>query len=268
MSVPSVPSPKLSASVILFRDGDQAPFEIFLLRRSLESSFMPGRMVFPGGGWQADDGDPGGDGLPVCALRELWEEAGVILADDPDRAAELDPEARERMRERVDAGELGLNPALAELGLVADLKALRPYARWITPLARPKRFDTIFYLARMPHGQRARSDEGETVEGIWLSPDRALELNTQGDYSLAPPQVRLIGQLAQASSADELWAEEPNLTPVLPILHADDSGRTIILPWDPDYQTGRPVREAKSCPAGQAERLIHRRGRWLPHRVE
>lgn len=280
--------PQASASVILIdpaRGGDE-PFGIFLIQRRQKASFMPNRFVFPGGRAEASDGpDLFGDvALRNCALRELWEEAGVALCREPvPPAAALEGARRELM-----AGRLGLIQAMADLGLTPDPEALLPYARWITPTARPQRFDTMFYVARMPAGQeavcdalceanrQARDDRAETSQGLWLGPRRALAENREGQVELAPPQVVILGHLATLAGWEDLAAHcaRADLAPVLPVLWARGKGpealRLILLPGDPDYPAGAPAdpdQPGQPCPADQASRLLHHRGVWGAYRA-
>lgn len=258
---------RLSASVILFRvpEGESRTFEIFLLKRHSKSRFMPGRFVFPGGGLETSDG-LGEPGLRHCAIRELWEEAGVALVrgDIPDgpKGREILETGRE-MLERT-----GLNEVLGELGLEPALDLMVPYARWVTPVARPKRFDTIFYLAVLPKGQKASPDLKETSEGVWLTPAQALEENKSGQMGLAPPQVRILGELSAYSSLEELFDQagtRGDLEPVMPVLWSDQGQRVIFLPWDKDHRIGKPQSSSKPCPAESCTRLVHDEGRWHPY---
>jgi 8-oxo-dGTP pyrophosphatase MutT (NUDIX family) len=232
---------------------------------------MPNRFVFPGGKVEPEDGaEPLADQtLRNCALRELWEEAGVILASDAAAAAAADETAKTKALASLEAGRTSLGQAMAGLGLEPDVAGLKPYNRWITPKARPKRFDTTFYLALMPQGQKAACDHKETSEGLWLGPARALAENQAGNVELAPPQVRLLGELATHASLDGLLesVRRPSLSPVEPFLWINGKERVIMLPWDPDYETREPVTKARPCPAHQCSRLVHDRGRWLPYGV-
>jgi len=263
--------PLASASVILLdpHRGQDEPFGLFLLKRRAASKFMPDRFVFPGGRVEAGDGAaPLADAtLRVCALRELWEEAGVILAREPEAAASLSPQARAEALARVERGSAALGEALAGLGLRPDLAALKPYARWITPSARAQRFDTMFYLAPMPPGQEAASDRKETSQGLWLGPGRALRENLAGRVELAPPQVRILGELAAHQSLDELWeaAGQADLSPVRPFLWIKGESRVLLLPWDPDYQAREPIQPARPCQAHVCSRLVNEQGRWWPY---
>lgn len=266
--------PQASATIILLAPqcGESEPFALFLLKRRTGSSFMPDRFVFPGGKVEPGDGvEPFGDQtLRNCALRELWEEAGVILATDSQAAAALAAPERASALLELESGRKSLAQALAELGLNPDLEMLVPYARWITPTARAKRFDTMFYLALMPKGQKAISDQKETLQGIWLGPARALAENQAGRVELAPPQVRILGELAVHASLEELIsaAAQADLAPVQPFLWIDGKKRVILLPWDPDYQAQEPQTAAKPCPAHLCSRLVHDKGRWLPFGVD
>jgi 8-oxo-dGTP pyrophosphatase MutT (NUDIX family) len=262
-----------SASVILWRPDplENALFEIFLLKRRSKSRFMPNRFVFPGGRVENHDGDDpfSEKALLNCAIRELWEEAGVVLAKGPAGGADLSKAVFDQVREALQKGGLSLAGAMKRLGLQPNMDILVPYARWITPVARKQRYDTWFYSARMPEGQTAQSDHLETTEGIWISPLKALSQNESGHVSLAPPQVRILGELSVIQELKELDtpAIASKLEPVLPFLWTDGSIRVILLPWDPDYQKARPGdldRLGQSCPAEQATRLVHTSGRWQP----
>lgn len=266
----AVMEPLASASIVLLdpKRGQNEPFGLFLLKRRTGSSFMPDRFVFPGGKVEPTDGAyPFADHtLRTCALRELWEESGVILAGAPEEAAALDPAKRDSALAELEAGQKDLAQAMTDLGLTPALKMLFPYARWITPPARAKRFDTMFYLALMPEGQKAVSDNKETTQGIWLGPERALEENQAGRVELAPPQVRILGELAVHDSLEHLLesSRQADLSPVQPFLWIEGKKRVILLPWDPDYSAREPVSSARPCPAHQCTRLVHDKGRWLP----
>jgi len=228
---------------------------------------MPGRYVFPGGVVEESDGRDRAEGLRICALRELFEEAGVILAREPSKAADLEGKAVGEVRHKLHQGEFGLTDAFRGLGLSPDPRALIPFARWITPRARAKRFDGTFFLALHPQGQEAGADGLETFRGLWLGPARALEENRAGRVLLAPPQVRIVGELAGFGTLEELLERtgETEPEPVRPLLYAQGGERTILLPWDPDYRAGRPLHRAEPCGAGECSRLVHLEGRWLPY---
>jgi 8-oxo-dGTP pyrophosphatase MutT (NUDIX family) len=228
--------PRDAATVILLRAMPDAPtpYEVFLLRRRKGASFMSGAFVFPGGG--ADDGetDP-----RVTAARELFEEAGVLLARRADGgAAALSSDQVLAMRQRVLADEPAA-AVLAERGLVFDEGALQYYSHWITPSAEPKRFSAKFYVAMLPPGQEPRFDARETVDQVWVAPGDAIA--RCGELSLPPPQLRTFIELTEASTVDDVMAmcraRAGTPHPVMPRLAPIAGGAALLLPWDPEYLT-------------------------------
>ncbi|HJV68349.1 MBL fold metallo-hydrolase [Ideonella sp.] len=178
-----------AASVIVLRDGASGAPEVLLLRRAeREGDMRSGVWVFPGGVLDEEDAALGerchGDsevaandrlGLPhgalaytVAALRECFEEVGLLYAADGDVEAAL--HERELVRTGADFAAL-----CARHGLRLDAGALAYHSHWLTPPGLPKRFDTRFFVARAPHGQQAVVDAGEALELAWLTPAQALE---------------------------------------------------------------------------------------------
>jgi len=169
-------TPRDAATVILIRPAG-AGVEIFLLRRRKAASFMGGAFVFPGGA-----ADPGEDDPRITAARELFEEAGVLLA-----TGALDPAELAALRARVhDGGDL--RAMLAERGLALDVDALTYFSHWITPSVEAKRFSARFYVAALPTGQEPRFDDRETVDQAWVTPADAL--TRAAELALPPPQLR------------------------------------------------------------------------------
>lgn len=219
--------PRDAATVILLRPAGLG-FEVFLLRRRKTASFMGGAFVFPGGVADADDDD-----LHVTAARELFEEAGVLLASTP-VAAEQAAALRHRLLEGAKLG-----PLLAEAGLRLDPAALAYFAHWITPSAELKRFSARFFVARLPDGQAPSFDDQETVDEIWLAPADALA--RARELSLPPPQVHSLAALAALASIDEVFARAAagaaTPHPIMPRLTPTPGGFALLLPWDPEYTT-------------------------------
>ncbi len=217
-----------AATVILLRDTD-AGVETLLLRRSRGASFMASAFVFPGGG--VDDGERN----EVAALRELFEEAGVLIAVD---AAGVPATAAQAvaLRTRVVAGEPATT-VLADAGLTWATDALHPWSHWITPSVEPKRFSATFWVARLPAGQQPAFDTTETVEQRWTSCADALA--NVGELRLPPPQIRtLYEMLSFVSVADVVTAAlHRALAPasILPRSAAHPRGLCLLLPWDPQY---------------------------------
>lgn len=164
---PAVPRP--SATVLLIRDSE--PWELLLVHRPGGADFAPGAYVFPGGTVHDDDRSFS-DEIRAAAVRELFEEAGILLARKGSRfAKESDCE---NLRGLTQAG-MQFDLALGELGLAPAFDRLVPFARWVTPAQLRRRFDARFYLARLPAGQSVRPQEGEVTDWMWEAPQRALE---------------------------------------------------------------------------------------------
>lgn len=223
-----------AASVILTRtrEGSGGQVEVFLLRRHRKASFMSSAFVFPGG-----TADPGETDPRVTAARELFEEAGVLIAEPVPEATTL-----ARWRDAVNAGERALGDILAEANTKLAVERMAYYAHWITPSVERKRFSARFFLAELPAGQTPSFDNKETVDEIWVTPDEALE--RAGELRLPPPQVRTFIEMREAAAAgmSALFADATrraeNPHPILPRLRPlDGGGFALLLPWDPEYAT-------------------------------
>jgi 8-oxo-dGTP pyrophosphatase MutT (NUDIX family) len=218
-------TPRDAATVILVRPG-AAGVEVFLLRRRKSSSFMGGAFVFPGGA-----ADPGETDPRITAARELFEEAGVLIAQDA-------PADLAAMRARVLDGAAATE-VLAERGLAFDPDALTYFAHWITPSVEQKRFSARFYVAALPAGQEPRFDDRETVDQAWVTPAEALARS--GELALPPPQIRTFHELAAATSVDDVIAlaraRRDSAHPIMPRLAQSAAGFTLLLPWDPEYES-------------------------------
>ncbi len=233
-----------------------------MVRRTRAASFFGGAYVFPGGRVDAADQDAGliarCDGvetvaarLPdlsaaeaaayaVAALRELFEEAGVLVARDAQgRPVRTDTD---RARERFDAHRLALCGGQQNLGAMLEAEGLRlaldhlqPFAHWITPVNEPKRFDTRFFVARMPDGQQPMHDAGETTDTQWVAPGEALERFARDEIVLAPPTWSTLHDLARLKGADAMlaWAATQPMPAIEPRPHEQDGRKVLLLPGDP-----------------------------------
>lgn len=235
-----IPVARPSSTVVLTRGGDDGP-EICLVRRHQAATFG-GAWVFPGGVVDATDNtidrqfvdiDPqdadrrlnvDGDGLGyyVAAVRELFEESGVLLATDV--VCDDDIEAA---RQALNSGELHWNSFVASKRLTLACSRLRYFSHWITPDVIPKRFSTRFFLARMPADQRACHDDGELTDAIWRTPARALAEARNGALSLHFPTQKTIEELARYPTVDELetWAracEKTGVAAIHPVMPGGD----------------------------------------------
>ncbi len=217
-----------AATVILLRD-TAAGVETLLLRRRRGASFMASAFVFPGGGVDA------GERNEVAALRELFEEAGVLIAVDATGLPATVAQAAE-LRARVVAGEAATE-VLAAAGLTWATDALHPWSHWITPSAEPKRFSATFWVAQLPTGQQATFDNTETVEQRWTTCADALAQVTE--LRLPPPQIRTMYELLSFGSVTDVFtaAQQRALAPasILPRMAAHPRGLCLLLPWDPQY---------------------------------
>ncbi len=209
---PRPPVPTLNAAtVLLLRDGAQG-LEVLMTRRSQHASFAPGAYVFPGGGIDALDAQShhaaahratqGDEQLTqaIAAIRESFEELGVLLARHPDgRWADADDIARLDRHAPFAAQCQALGLQLAADGVFT-------LARWITDRDLPKRFDVPFLVARMPEGQTPVADEAEQFEPQWVRPQDALERHAGGGFFMIFPTIRTLQRLAQFARADDVLA--------------------------------------------------------------
>lgn len=254
--------PVPSATVIVVRDGPPG-LEVLLVRRHGNSNVLGGVHVFPGGKLDAADrqvdlaaldrsphdcaqslNEPGLDaqtalGLHVAALRETFEESGLLLGQvhQPDLAA--------RVR-AVTAAGTGFAVALQQLGCTVATASVWPWSRWITPRVPSvtnKRFDTRFFVAVAPLGQVAEHCAFEATEAVWLAPRLALERYWAGEIDLAPPQIMSLCQLSHLHTAAQVMAAAQGRPPALiePEPFDQDGVRVICYPGDPAHSIAQRV---------------------------
>ena len=214
------PAATPASTVILVREAHD-DFEVYLLKRSASSGFMAGKYVFPGGVVDETDGDlqhwlrhvdmglpaieeclAGGldvqDALAhaVAAIRETFEEAGVLLASGEKRG--VNPKAcASRYRTPDDFREGWFRCLVGERNWQLELSRLHRWAHWITPRQMKRHYDTRFFVAAMPLEQTCTPDALETTKGIWMNPHRALEENLDGHIPLSPPTLVTLHQLSK-----------------------------------------------------------------------
>lgn len=196
-------APRPSATVILLRDSDEQ-LEVFLLRRHTAMDFAGGMHVFPGG-----TVDPSDESVEMTAIRETFEESGVLFAagDAPDEAL------LEQDRVALIAHATTLADVLARHRLIAQPELLRLWSRWITPEFEPRRYDTHFFVALAPTGQHARDVGGESDDAAWVTPHAALANAGRGEWFLMPPTETTLRELLPYRSAEELFASAENRRP-------------------------------------------------------
>ncbi len=198
-----------AATVVVLREGD--PFEFLLLRRNDQVAFMAGSYVFPGGRVDEADHPAAGSVLPAATFSDL---------SDEEEAAYREAAVREVMEE----ANVALMPA-----------ALAPLAHWVTPEIEIRRYDTRFFLARMPAGQNPRHDDGEMTALEWMSPRQAIAKFERRELLLPPPTWTTIRQLEKLASIDDVfaWARQRKVVRVMPGLIKTDTVTMLTLPGDP-----------------------------------
>lgn len=190
-------TPRPSATVLLLRHG--TPWELLLVHRPGGADFAPGAYVFPGGTVHADDRSFD-DEIRAAGVRELFEEAGILLARRGGRfAREADCE---RLR-RLTAGGTPFDRALLEFNLEPAFDRLVIFARWVTPALLRRRFDARFYLARLPAGQSVRPQAGEVTDWLWVAPRAALE---RADITLVYATRAVLESVAGVTRVATLFA--------------------------------------------------------------
>jgi 8-oxo-dGTP pyrophosphatase MutT (NUDIX family) len=243
----------------LLRDGPSG-LETFMVRRHARSPAFPSAYVFPGGTVRDDDmsvevpdftelGSRLSDrsDVPVdarlaaayyvCAIRELFEEAGVFLVRGLEgrllRVGESDTTLEERLestRLALQARNLSISDVLNDGGWQLAFDLLVPFSHWVTPRLMAARFDTRFFVAEMPRGQSALHDTIETSEGVWLSPARALD----DEYHTVYATAQHLRRLAPYQSVDELmrFARSKRIRCVSPEVVEHGSGLNVFIPPD------------------------------------
>jgi 8-oxo-dGTP pyrophosphatase MutT (NUDIX family) len=245
---PTVPRP--AATVLLLRDSPNG-IEVFMATRHQGSSFMPGVLVFPGGAVDPDDSAPGlidpNAPLPADAVtrvggvREIFEEAAFLLARPIAGGDLVGADRLERIlashRAALCAGERPFSTIMAEEGLRPAIDLMAPFANWITPVIRKKRFNARFYLARAPEGQIGAHDELELINSRWITPAEALAAQARGEIKVVFVTRSNLGLLAKSRTVDEALAAARSRTivPVEPQLFDHPDGLALRIPADAGY---------------------------------
>lgn len=214
----TISAPRPASTVVVVRDSAEARgLELLLVRRNDKVAFMAGAYVFPGG--RVDDDDH----VRARALSAAW--------DTEARFQDLTPEAE--LPFRIAA----VREMQEEAAVILTIRDLHPIAHWVTPEVETRRYDTRFFLARMPENQIAVHDEGEMTELAWLTPQNALEQCLSGRIMLPPPTWTTVKRLARFSSVDRAlgWARETTIVRVEPQLVREGDRTMLTLPGDPLY---------------------------------
>ncbi|MFZ2177717.1 MAG: NUDIX hydrolase [Rhodococcus sp. (in: high G+C Gram-positive bacteria)] len=249
--------PKHASTVMLIRDDAAgAGLEVFLIRRVKGMAFAGGMTVFPGGGVDPSDADTTVEwaGPPVewwaerfqtdaalakalvcAAVRETFEECGVLLAGPSAETVVADTARYGQAREQLEKRELSFSDFLAREDLVLRADLLRPWANWITPVGEERRYDTRFFVAAAPHGQIADGATSEAEAVTWRTPASALEHWRSGGSILLPPTWTQLTALTDFGSVAEVLAAEPEIPVILPTLIADEERFRVEFPGQDGY---------------------------------
>ncbi|MGH9169346.1 MAG: NUDIX hydrolase [Acidimicrobiales bacterium] len=267
--------PKDAATIMLVRDvpgsahgGATTEMQVLMLRRNARSTWVGGAYLFPGGAVDPEDrGDEmarhcrgrddaeasrllgiesGGRGYFVAAVRECFEEAGVLLAAPPSLGdgplSFEDPYTAARFvnhRRRLNTGETTLAAICQEEGIHIDLDRLAYFSHWITPEGAPRRYDTRFFVGIVPAGQEALPDDKEVVATTWIEPNEAVRRHLAGELDVMFPTMKNLEAIGRFSfSADLMAAAAAAEVPtILPRVNVEDEGARIVLPGDDQYES-------------------------------
>ena len=260
--------PRPAATVIMLRDGtddrngNAKGLEVFLIKRHLKSNVLGGAFVFPGGKVdkldaqldtathldqplpdlhsaldESDIDNLTAAGLYIAAVREVFEESGILFAEGATHAHAEQATALLREGQPFDA-------VLAQMKLRLQTRSLAPWSRWITPVSPTvmnKRFDTRFFVAAAPAGQVATHDNFEATESTWLTPRAALELQRDGLIEMAPPQIMTLAHISRFATVEAAMADARSRKPSIILPHSLqlDGERVICYPGDEHH----PVKE-------------------------
>jgi len=260
MSDAIVANPRPAATVVVLRDSPTGP-EVFMVRRHEGTAFMGGAHVFPGG--RVDAADRGADeawcdGIPqaaqqlgglaredalayhVAAARELFEEAGVLLARDArsafvSLAGAADHERFRHYRTDVHDGRTPLRSIIEREHLRLALDALVLFAHWVTPPIDTRQFDTRFFMTRVPPHQSPVHDDTETTHSVWMTPGVAIAQSLRHEIVLPPPTWATLRELEPFGSVETAlaWALQRRVVRRMPLLFEQDGRRMLVVPGDP-----------------------------------
>jgi 8-oxo-dGTP pyrophosphatase MutT (NUDIX family) len=252
--------PVRPAATVMLID-DRPDLQVFMMERHANTVFAGGMWVFPGGAVDHQDDasyfsgiathrtdieaselmnlENGGLAYYMAAIRETFEEAGVLLAlhqedESPLNIAEASTARFQQYRDQLNAGEIELKTILQKESLLADIGQMHYIARWITPLGSPRRFDARFFIARIPSLQIPVHDDGELVNSVWMSPNEIIEKAATDEMVLMSPTLRMVKSLAEFDSADQaIESASSNPQDHRARVHKDSG--IIVMPGEPGY---------------------------------
>jgi 8-oxo-dGTP pyrophosphatase MutT (NUDIX family) len=226
-SVSAAPTVRDASTVLLV--ADRPDLHVLMLERTHRAVFSPGATVFPGGAVDAEDRAPraahriaglgdeeasaehalaaGGLAFRIAAVRECFEEAGILLARDANGTPAEHDGTLAAARVLMNGGELAFTDLLETRGLVIDARELRVFSHWLTPIGAPRRYNTWFFVAPAPDGEDGTHDDGELVASGWIRPADALDRHDVGAIELIFPTEMSLRALARYDSAGPLLAD-------------------------------------------------------------
>lgn len=252
---PTPVTPRFASATALMRERPGGGVEVFMVRRHVQSEFVPDVFVFPGGSVKDADRDaeqvPGlcaaagdgatalGAGFRAAAIRELFEEAGALIARRNGSLLTLTEDDLSRFatyREGLNQKTLSLRSMVELEGLTLATDTLLHWAHWITPEAWPKRFDTHFFLVASPDGQEPVHDALEVTQSAWVTPEEALAGYERGEFPIVFATIHQLRDLTGLSSLSEARARFMGRAPrtIMPRVVKRDGVDVILLPWEPD----------------------------------
>jgi 8-oxo-dGTP pyrophosphatase MutT (NUDIX family) len=249
--------PRDAATVMLLRPAP-AGLEVYMLRRKSTMAFAPGAFAFPGGSVDARDADEqvawaGPDAaewgrifdappslaraLICAAVRETFEESGVLLAGQSPNSvvADTTSEDWEQDRNALIDRSVSLAGLLARRKLMVRADLLRPWSRWITPEIEPRRFDTRFFAAALPAGQRTRDVGGEASQVTWVAPADALAAAKRREISLFPPTAVTLTELAACGDPETALTGPRHVAPIIPTVEMRNGAAWLTVPGIAEY---------------------------------
>ena len=257
------------AATVMLVD-DRPDLQVFMMERHAKTVFAGGMWVFPGGAVDQDDDtrymqtmsvhrsdreasalmgmDSGGLAFYIAAVREAFEEAGILLALNRDKLTRLDLSDADsalrfrKHRDDVNDRKRNFHEILRQENLIIDAGAMHYVARWITPIGPPRRFDARFFVVHMPVNQIPVHDDRELVHSCWMSPRVILDKVEREEMILMTPTLRMVKNLAMFDSAEKvISAAAANLPDQRARVNTDTN--TIVMPGEPGYDTGNAHQE-------------------------
>lgn len=249
-------APIPSATILLLRDGADG-LEVFMVKRHHQIDFASGALVFPGGKVDPGDRDPAlaewcdgaehwtgqGLGYPVAAIREAFEECGVLLARQAGDEAILSGKQLKKIQKKyrapIAAGDISIIEMVSEQDLTLACDVLVPFAHWVTPTIVVKRFETKFFVVRVPEGHVPKHDGSESVDSLWVRPADALAMAESGEAVIVFPTRLNLEKLGHGATVEEAL-ERARVEPIVTVQPAviQEGGEVILrIPPNAGYDT-------------------------------